>query len=184
MRRQRSGFTLIELLVVIAIILILMSLVTVMVKGIFEKARNTKTSGLIRMLDSACGQYRVSFQQFPPDTIYGAGNSKNLHLTLGSARRLPTQFKSDGTVITKEESSLIEFKRDMLMGEPANPYPMTPGNVFEVMDAWGKALIYYRNYNPPSAPRVGAKNPTSVDIWSVGKSDTDAGDDINNWTRD
>ncbi len=175
--RHRKGFTLIELLVVIAIIVMLMALLSVLVKGVVEKSRNAKTYATIKMLDEGCQRYRTQTGGFPPRTPYS--DARCLHFYLGKDLKIPTGRDRETGSPTgwKIMKPPVQFTADMLDlpsgRESLSPLLQPP---VPVMDAWGKAIKY--------KPFPGSNNTSSVDIWSLGKEDSDTKDDITNWAKE
>jgi type II secretion system protein G len=162
-RGRIEGFTLIELMVVIVIIAILMAIAVGIVGGIVNRARVTKTEGLIRMLTTACEDYRLDFDQYPP----GQG-SQALHQALGSPRKVPVQRMQEGNIYTTK-GPLIEFRAGMLeKGAPS----LQPPPASAIVDAWDNPIHYQR---------PGTHRKKSVDIWSDGAKKETTEDDINNW---
>lgn len=158
-----EGFTLIELMVVIVIIAILMAIAIGIVGGIVNRARVTKTEGLIRMLTTACDDYHLDFHQFPP----GQG-SQALHQALGSPRKVPVQMMPEGNIYTTK-GPLIEFRAGMLeKGAPS----LQPPPASAIIDAWDNPIHYLR---------PGLHRKKGVDIWSDGAKKETTVDDINNW---
>ena len=158
-----AGFTLIELMVVIVIIAILMSITVGIVQGIMQRARTTRTEGLIKLLTTACDDYLLDFAVYPP----GQG-SQALHQGLGSPRRVPLVRTQEGAIYTSKPP-LIEFRAGMLQrGAPSlQPPPASP-----IIDAWDQEIHYHH-------PGVNRKK--GVDIWSDGPKMETKDDDINNW---
>lgn len=160
---RRAGFTLVEMMVVIMIILILMSIVIAIVHGILNRARATRTDGLVRLLTTACEDYRIDFQIYPP----GQG-SKALHQYLGSPRRVPL-IKDPTDPVYTIKPPLIEFRAGMLEKGAPSLQPPPPA---AIIDAWDQELHYA---NP------GVHNKKGVDIWSDGPKPDKQEDDITNW---
>jgi type II secretion system protein G len=160
---SKGGFTLIEMLVVIVIIAILMGIAIGIVNGIVHRARVAKTEGLVRMLSTACEDYRLDFDQYPP----GQG-SKALHQALGSPRKVPMARQAEGNIyVTKPP--LIEFRGGMLeRGAPS----LQPPPASEIIDAWDQPIHYVR---------PGVHRKKGVDIWSDGRRKETTEDDITNW---
>ncbi len=166
MTNRRKGFTLVELLVVICIIALLMSMLVVLIKGSIDRARNTKSKGLVELLNQACESYRVDFGEYP------APGSTSLHKCLGCPVTMVVAKQSVGADITTVKPPYVEFKRDMLPDSATSTSPNPPQ---VLVDAWNRDIQYA---NP------GARNTKSVDIWSVGKDTADPADDIANYIRD
>lgn len=165
----KEGFTLVELLVVITIIMLLIGLLVVLIRGIVDKARNTKTAAIVKMLDQGCHSYHTDYGVFPPNDMSG---SASLHKYLGKDRMIDAQFVESGVAPKIKKPPIIQFNMDILDGNPTTTEPNPP---VKIIDAWGKPVRYA---NP------GVKNRKAVDIWSDGKDDTDPADDINNWDKD
>jgi prepilin-type N-terminal cleavage/methylation domain-containing protein len=160
---DRRGFTLIELMVVIVIIAILTSIAIGIVSGIVSKARYAKTEGLIKMLSSACEDYRMDFDQYPPGQ-----DSRALHQALGSPRRVPMIRQEQGSIYASK-GPLIEFRAGML---EKNAPSLVPPPASEIIDAWDQPIHYVR---------PGKNNKKGVDIWSDGAKMDKKDDDVNNW---
>jgi prepilin-type N-terminal cleavage/methylation domain-containing protein len=170
-RLRRAAFTLVELLVVIVIIAILASLLVVLIKGMIDKSRNTATKALIDILNKGCESYKIDEGLYPPSSPYSG--SQNLHFYLGGSRLYIAQYGATAADnITAQRPPLVEFKREWLDPSASSTFPNPPTYVY---DRWEKQVQY-------QVP--GVNNPKSVDIWSKGKNDTDAGDDLANWIRD
>ncbi|MBI2931040.1 MAG: prepilin-type N-terminal cleavage/methylation domain-containing protein [Planctomycetes bacterium] len=164
-----KGFTLIELLVVICIILILLALMVVLIRGVMERAKNTKSKAFIEMLDRACKDYHTDCGQYPP----GPG-SQNLHRCLGSPRVVVVQYVSSGPNITTTKPPYVEFKKEML---PITAVSTSPNPPQVLIDAWERVVEY--------GGFPGQHNTKAVDIWSSGKDGlNNTEDDIANWIRD
>jgi len=173
--RLRKGFTLVELLVVITIIVLLLALLSVLIKGVVEKARNTKTHALILLLDKGCSKYKTELGVYPPMT--GFSDSSCLHFYLGRELQIPTGRDKDGNVTGyKKLPPVIQFKADMLSLPPGQDNLDPSKGAVPVMDAWAKVVRYM--------PYPGKNNTTGVDIWSLGKEDADSEDDITNWRKE
>lgn len=173
MRRScRRGFTLVEVIVVILIMTILMSLLVVIVRGSVDRARTAKTTALIHTLHAACDTYKQDFGVYPPNNPHK--ESANLHLRLGSKRRMVEQRSPDGTsdIVVERDPYIRDFKKDWLVPGAPNNYPDPPS---EIIDAWEQPL-HYRN--------PGVKNKRGVDIWSDGRSTKTDEDDIGNWPEE
>ena len=179
---RRKGFTLIELLVVITIITLLMALLVVLIKGVLDKARNSKSYALVKMLDMACQSYHKEFYVFPP---YPPNNSAALHLHLGSSRVQRTQItRSTGNAAaapSQYKPPMVSFKADMLDLQGGRT-DLSPNPPLEIISAWGNKLLYI---NP------GINNVKAVDLAFPGRDqifETDINvtqtDDINNWLKD
>lgn len=166
---SRRGFTLVELLVVIVIIAILASLLVVLIKGMVDKSRNTATKALVDILNKGCESYKTDEGMYPPTSPYSG--SMNLHYYLGNGRQVVKQFGASGN-ITAAMPPLIEFKKEWLDPSASSSYPNPPVYIY---DRWQKQIQY-------ASP--GVNNVKSVDIWSKGRDDADAGDDLSNWIRD
>lgn len=160
---NRRAFTLIELMVVIVIIAILMGIAIGIVQGIVSRARITRTEGLIKLLSTACDDYRLDFDQYPPGQ-----DSRALHQALGSPRRIPHVRMQEGSVYSTK-GPIIEFRAGMLeKGAPS----LQPPPASEVIDAWDQPIHY---------ARPGMRNKKGVDIWSDGPKMNTKDDDITNW---
>jgi general secretion pathway protein G len=159
--RREGGYSLIELLVVITILAILAALLMTLVRGAIERSKVAATLGMIRVLDAACSDYRTIWGSCPP-----GGSSSNLHACLGG-HRFAVVCADPMTV--QVYPPLVAFKREWLGSSAASTLPEPP---LPVRDAWGKVVLYA---NP------GTVHPRHVDIWSVGRDDADAVDDVGNW---
>ncbi len=177
--RGKKGFTLVELLIVITIMTLLAGLIVVLVKGMIEKARVTKTHGIIKMLDEGCHSYKVDTGVFPPRS--GFPDSRCLHLYLGKEREIPAQYVSAGRPAMIKKPPLIEFKTDMLDLPPGRVTTDPGTSPVGVIDAWGRVIQY---------AYPGQHNLKGFDIWSFGKDGIDDSaqappiDDVNNWIKE
>lgn len=175
--RRKSGFTLVELLVVITIIVLLLALLASMIQGMVEKARNTKTAALIKILDEGCQRYKTETNSYPPMAPYS--DSRCLHYYLGKELQIPTgrDRETGNPTGWKKLPPIVQFKADQL-DLPAGRDSLDPvlQPPVPVIDAWGKAIQY--------RPYPGQRNPTFVDIWSRGKEDSIEEDDITNWNKE
>jgi len=63
----RRGFTLVEILTVVVIICILVTLVTVAVKGAMDAAKRTRIATQMSQLAMALDHYKAEFGEYPPD---------------------------------------------------------------------------------------------------------------------
>lgn len=63
----RHGFTLVEILTVVVIIGILVTLVTVAVKGAMDATQRTKIATQMSQLEMALDHYKAEFGEYPPD---------------------------------------------------------------------------------------------------------------------
>ena len=61
------GFTLVEILTVVVIIGILVTLVTVAVKGAMDATKRTRIATQMSQLEMALGHYKAEFGEYPPD---------------------------------------------------------------------------------------------------------------------
>ena len=160
---RAGGFTLIELMVVIVIIAILMAIAVGIVQGIVTRARTTRTEGLVKILTTACEDYRLDFDVYPPGQ-----DSRALHQALGSPRRVPIVITPEGTTYAPKPP-LIQFRAGMLeKGAPS----LQPPPASAIIDAWDQEIHYLR---------PGLHRKKGVDIWSDGPSKDTKDDDINNW---
>ncbi len=164
--KRERGFTLIELMVVIVIIAILLSIAIGIVQGVVQRARSTRTEGLVKLLSTACDDYRLDFDQYPPGQ-----DSRALHQGLGSPRRIPHVRMQDQSIYSTKPP-LIEFRAGMLeKGAPS----LQPPPASAIVDAWDQELHYQR---------PGMHRKKGVDIWSDGPKKTTKDDDINNWIEE
>lgn len=161
---RKAGFTLVELLIVIVILSLLMTITVSIVVGVIDRARVSRTKSLVQMIHHACVQYRDDFGLFPH-----GDSSKDLHLYLGRTRTTVLSYRQDGAPMTMQKPPYLEFKKDMLEGDPSSTYPDPPR---EIIDAWQRPL-HYRN--------PGVRNPKAVDVWSDGPETDSEEDDIGNW---
>jgi prepilin-type N-terminal cleavage/methylation domain-containing protein len=63
----RRAFTLVEILVVIAIICILVTLVTVAARGVFDTVKRARIGTQMSQIAMALDQYKAEFGEYPPD---------------------------------------------------------------------------------------------------------------------
>ena len=159
-----------------------MALLVVLIKGVLDKARNSKSYAFIKMLDMACQSYHKEFYVYPP---YPPNDSSALHLHLGSSRTLRLQIsRSTGNAAaapSQYKPPIVAFTAGMLDLQGGRT-DLSPNPPLELIDAWGNKLLYT---NP------GIMNLKSVDIASPGRDmvfETDPSvtqtDDINNWIKD
>src|SRR5262245_48772558 len=158
-----EGFTLMELLVVIVILAILMAIAIGIVQGIVQRARVTRTEGLVKLLTTACEDYRLDFDMYPPGQ-----DSRALHQALGSPRKVPV-IREQNRTIYASKGPLIEFRSGMLEKGAPSLQPPPPS---AIVDAWDQEIHYLR---------PGMHNKKGVDIWSDGPKKDKKEDDINNW---
>jgi prepilin-type N-terminal cleavage/methylation domain-containing protein len=174
--KKKLGFTLVELIVVITIITLLVALLAVLIIGVIDRAKYSKTAGIVMALDKGCQNYKVDFGVFPPAN---KGDSRALHFYLGRERYIEAQQVEIGPPIKVKKPPIIEFQMDWLRSGtgPANPDQPVP-----IIDPWENDLRYKN-------PGFYLKN--GVDIWSPGKNGQDdlvdvgvESDDVSNWNKD
>lgn len=177
--RGKKGFTLIEMLVVIAIILLLISLLMIMVKGVIDRARYAKTTTLVNTISAGCDGYKLDFGIFPRDD---KGDSRCLHFYLGRVRKLEAQKTDTGTSPKITRPPYINFTMDMLQSNSTGP--ADPDQPLPIIDAWGNPLRY------KVAPQA-VWNKIGVDIWSLGSNGEEEldpahpkFDDVTNWYKE
>ncbi len=176
-RGRAGGFTLVELLVVICIILLLMAFLVVLIVGVVDRARYSKTTSVITMLDKGCHTYFLDFNVYPPND---KGDSRSLHYYLGRDRMVKAQHTTGGPELQIRKPPIIDFNADILQltkGQTPNADQPVP-----IVDAW-EQLVKYK--------LPGTWNKTTVDIWSPGKNGTDEldpsnkdFDDVTNWVKE
>ncbi|HZN61031.1 MAG TPA: prepilin-type N-terminal cleavage/methylation domain-containing protein [Planctomycetota bacterium] len=160
-----EGFTLMELLVVIVILAILMSIAIGIVQGIVQRARTTRTEGLVKLLSTACEDYRLDYDVYPPGQ-----DSRALHQALGSPRKVPVIREQERTIYATK-GPLIEFRAGMLEKGAPSLQPPPPS---AIVDAWDQEIHYLR---------PGMHRKKGVDIWSDGPKKDKKEDDITNWVE-
>jgi prepilin-type N-terminal cleavage/methylation domain-containing protein len=163
---RARGFTLIELLIVTVIIVILMALVSVILIRVVDRARITRTIGLVKLLSEACAEYKGVFNKPPIGATAANGgpdSSKSLHELLGKPLPVPMGHASGPggpppAVVT--HPPFVLFKPEWLDGT-GTVEPNPPRNV---IDAWGRTIRY-------AVPGTYATN-LGWDIWSRGADDS------------
>jgi prepilin-type N-terminal cleavage/methylation domain-containing protein len=177
-RRYDKGFTLVELLIVIAIIGLLMAMLGVLIQGLLDRAKYAKTNSIVQALESSCKNYKTDYGEYPPVSMFGNGNSMNLHWYLGRQRYVSQGYSSGGGGFATKRPGYIDFPSDWLETGPSSTYPQS-GNVFKVIDAWVNPITYQ---NP--SPNVPAGGAPSFRIVSTGADVTDPDDDTTSDSRD
>ena len=145
----RTGFTLIELLIVIAIIGILMGLVTAGAQAARRRAAATKTKSMISSLETAIAMYNGDMGQYPKT------DNKELVAALTEDPKNPDW-----------NGPYMELKKDDVKDG-------------EVLDAWGRPLVYVSINSGSPEHRT-----NSFDLYSLGPNgvfDGGVGDDVVNW---
>ena len=67
---RNKGFTMVELLVVVAIISILVAILMPVIRGVSERARETKCTGQLVQIAAALSQYKADYGRYPPRPYY------------------------------------------------------------------------------------------------------------------
>lgn len=138
MRKQR-GVTLIEVLVVMVIIVLLAGALVVLISGLIERQKFTRTASMIKSLSAGCESYHTLFQEYPPTTPYTG--SQNLHYYLGREFDLIIDA-TDGTK-KNHDPILTDIRLDWLAGNPSTTDPLASGPHY-IKDMWGNQVVYTR----------------------------------------
>ncbi len=169
----RRGFTLVELIIVIAIVTLLMVMLVVMIRGILERAKYSRTEAMVQTLNDACASYKLDFGVYPPSAL----GSRALHHHLGIERLISVQ-KGVGGDIKAKKPPIIEFPAEWLK-DGGGTAPDAKARPVPLVDAFDNELRYV---NP------GKWNKKGVDIWSPGADGKDQldpahpdNDDVMNW---
>jgi prepilin-type N-terminal cleavage/methylation domain-containing protein len=148
---SRRGFTLIEMLVVLAIIAMLFALVGVIALKAREKARVSRTKGLLKRIQLGLDEYFVVWREYP--------SGAPTHPETWPAPYNMGGVEFDQTFVTKRDPGGTSFNKD----------DMDPADNTYLMDAWGKRIRYRK------------ESVTKVLVWSVGPDGLDdIGDPIKN----
>lgn len=183
---RRHGFTLVEMLVVIIIIAILMGIVGAIIVEVINRAKYTKTVGLIQVLNQGCERYRNEdpSRKYPGPGNNAADSTKALHFYLGSERNVVKQVGMEPV----KESPIVFFKREFLLGPPPNSDPGTSvANSVPIVDGWKVEMRYNTADNNLWETKTGSSvgPDESIAIQSAGADgvfDTGGGvDDAGNW---
>lgn len=138
---RRLGFTLIEMLVVIIILSILMSIIGAIIVDVLNRAKYTKTVGLIRLLHEGCERYRNEdlSRKYPGPGNNAADSTKPIHFYLGSPR---TVYKQIG-MAPVQEGPIVLFKREFLKGPPNDSAPGANVAASDaIVDGWKIEMRY------------------------------------------
>ena len=184
---RQLGFTLIEMLVVIVILTILMTIVGAIIVEVINRAKYTKSVGLIRMLHESCERYRNEdfSRKYPGPGNNAADSTKALHYYLGSDRNVIKQVG----MAPVEEKPMVVFKREFLKGAPMDTDPGTSvATANALVDGWKNEMRYNTADNNLFETKTGANYlgpDESVAIQIAGADGVfDAGgggDDAGNW---
>jgi prepilin-type N-terminal cleavage/methylation domain-containing protein len=150
-------FTLIELLAVVAIIAILASLTLGLIGYGNRRAKEIKTTATLKKVEMVIEAYKLERGAYPD--------------TVGATKLIWTDIFSLNDAATPP---VVRWKS----GQTGSP--LLPGmvDVKAFSDAWKNADGTPRQFNY-CCPGT----HSAYDLWSVGDDDTNAADDITNWTR-
>ena len=188
---NKRAFTLIEMLVVVAIIAILLSISFAAFSGAGNSAKKAASKTLIEQIKTALENYSNDFGDYPPS----------------SPRRSKDKGVNDGIeslvkclMTTEKNGPYLQFNDKQL-------YDSDSDGAFEVIDGWGRPLIYLHNKDYAKGQKVsildenltaktvdvkGTKSDkttqyyslSSFQIWSCGLDGLSNGgkdDDVNSW---
>jgi len=157
--KNARGFSLVEMLTVITILVLLIGIIAPSVNNAMKVAKMRKTEAAISMLSTACEQYKMDFEEFPPSEITIAdiqmgsvGEGKEIIVLLltgyagdGSSSAIPDTGNFD------DDDGKTGFGfRTVTRGQVYGPYngaetlntSETSTPVFK--DAFGNDILYYR----------------------------------------
>lgn len=188
---NKRAFTLIEMLVVVAIIAILLSISFAAFSGAGNSAKKAASKTLIEQIKTALENYSNDFGDYPPS----------------SPRRSKDKGVNDGIeslvkclMTTEKNGPYLQFNDKQL-------YDSDSDGAYEVIDGWGRPLIYLHNKDYAKGQKVsildenltaktidvkGTKSDktsqyyslSSFQIWSCGLDGLSNGgkdDDVNSW---
>ena len=189
--KTTRAFTLIEMLVVVAIIAILLSISFAAFSGAGNSAKKGATKTLIEQIKTALENYSNDFGDYPPSSPR-AKKDRGVNDGIESLVKCLMTTEKNGPYLQFSDKKLYDSDSD---------------GVFEVVDDWGRPLVYLHNKEYAKGQKItildedfvgtkvdakGAKSDktnqyqslSSFQIWSCGldgKNSDGKDDDINSW---
>jgi prepilin-type N-terminal cleavage/methylation domain-containing protein len=184
----QPGFTLIELLVVIAVIVILTGILVPTITAARRNAKIAGTRNLITQIESGLQQYAETLGAFPPDKIDGTATLIKFGTLTNRSDDPVTDFNNISFTPSPACVASAEALYYYLANQNAtarHPYlqiqqerqasDMNKNGVREVLDAWGRPILYNRppfrdqaadTFNYPE-PTDGLRNPRGFDLFAI-----------------
>jgi len=170
---RRAGFTLIEILVVIAIIAILSGIAFPVMSGVKRRSKAKATAVLITNLGLALDAYATDFGDYPPSTPKLVGLPSNgINDGIECLVRCLTTKSKHGPYYDFHEEDLGNTDHDSLVvGNPTNS-SMTSRELYEVIDSFGRPLVYLHNADYDTGHKVQASEDEIVAVKGVKSAKT------------
>ncbi|MFC1805747.1 type II secretion system protein [Planctomycetota bacterium] len=193
-RKSLRGFTLIELLVVVSIIAVLAGILLPAIAAVSRAAKVAGAQSLISRIEIAANQYQKDQTHFPPDCI-SLGTYKYLNPFDGSPHT-PGIALPPEAVYYYLSNPFVAAKPYIQFAQGAEATDYNRNDLPEVLDPWGRPILYNRGRFPGKAYNVfNYAGPTqsstdyeaadgkpwhkreSFDIYSLGPDGTTGGRD-------
>ena len=185
--RTARGFTLIELLVVIGIIAALAAILLPAIRAVTRATRTSTTEALIQRLAIALDHYFKEESYFPPDYMPSDAGFVNFRGTGYGA--LATALSPPETLYYYLAHPQLTLQHPMLKLSRTETMDTNQNSFPEVVDPWGRPLLYnrpvfpgcadgYYNYAATGVELDPAHNTGEYDLYSVGPDGQTGDDDL------
>jgi prepilin-type N-terminal cleavage/methylation domain-containing protein len=188
-RSSPRGFTLVELLVVIGVMAVLAGILLPVISVVQKHAKNANTEALIARVGTSLAAYRQEQQVYPPDYV-PSGAQYYYEYTKPDANGFQSCWNPNSQALPPEalyyyltNPFVARESAYLLVRAGAEAIDCNRNGLLELVDAWGRPLLYNRAKFPGQAASyfnyTGASpyedsdgkpwhNKESFDLYSVG----------------